>query len=76
MKTKIKILLSFIIIITLIAGGYVLNMFGVFSKGNYGEYNTEKAEAVSSPINGKTIIFLGSSVTYGYGSFEIGRAHV
>ncbi len=43
-------------------------MFGVFSKGNYGDHGKIKTEARTSPINGKTIIFLGSSVTFGYGS--------
>ena len=43
-------------------------MFGVFSEGNYGEYSLNKTDALNSPINGKTIVFLGSSVTFGYGS--------
>ncbi len=47
------------------------NMFGIFSEGNYGEYTVNKTEALNSPINGKTIIFLGSSVTFGYGSLGI-----
>ncbi len=43
-------------------------MFGLFSIGNYGNYKLTETEESDSPINGKTIIFLGSSVTYGYGS--------
>ncbi len=46
-------------------------MFGVFSEGNYGEYSIKKTEALNSPINGKTVIFLGSSVTFGYGSLGV-----
>lgn len=66
---KIKIVLSVILIIILAAGGYVGNMLGVFNKGSYGKYSLKNTQAVSdSPINGKTIIFLGSSVTEGYGS--------
>lgn len=66
---KIKIVLSVILIIILAAGGYVGNMLGVFNKGNYGKYSLKNTQAVSdSPIKGKTIIFLGSSVTAGYGS--------
>ena len=44
-------------------------MFGIFAKGNSSEYSIKNtAEITDSPLNGKTGIFLGSSVTYGYGS--------
>lgn len=43
-------------------------MFGIFSTGNYGKNNTVIQPSESSQLNGKTIFFLGSSVTYGYGS--------
>lgn len=46
-------------------------MFGIFSEGNYGEYRLYRAEQMNSQINGKTVIFLGSSVTYGYGSLGV-----
>lgn len=46
-------------------------MFGIFSKGNYGEYNISNIDAKDSPIKGKTVIFLGSSVTFGYGSLGV-----
>ena len=75
MNKKLKILISIILVVVLIAGGYVGNMFGVFNRGNYGEYslkNTETEE--NSPITNKTIIFLGSSVTYGYGSMGVSFA--
>jgi len=50
-------------------------MFGVFAKGNYGEYGLENTVAIeNSPIKDKTIIFLGSSVTYGYGSLGVSFA--
>lgn len=66
---KIKIIISVFLILVFVAGGYVGNMLGVFNKGNYGKYSLKSTQAVSdSPINGKTIIFLGSSVTAGYGS--------
>ena len=67
MKKHIKIILSVLIVIILIAGGYVGNMFGLFNSGNYKAYNGN-TNANLSPIYGKTVIFLGSSVTYGYGS--------
>ena len=69
---KLKIVLSIFLILVFIAGGYVGNMLGVFNEGNYGEYSLKDTASVSdSPINGKTVIFLGSSVTFGYGSLGI-----
>ncbi len=68
MKKITKIIISIILVIVLAAGGYVGNMFGVFHGGNYGEYSVKNTVAVDSPIKGKTVIFLGSSVTKGYGS--------
>lgn len=43
-------------------------MFGIFSEGNYGNYNIKHTLSEESSLAGKTVIFLGSSVTYGYGS--------
>ncbi len=72
---KIKIILSIFLILVITAGGYVCNMLGVFNEGNYGEYSLKNTEAISdSPLNGKTIIFLGSSVTAGYGSLGVSFA--
>lgn len=75
MKKKSKVILSIIIVIVLVAGGYVGNMFGVFNKGNYGEYSLRNTAAnEESSIKGKTVIFLGSSVTFGYGSLGVSFA--
>ena len=72
---KKKIIILSVVLVFVIAGGYVGNMFGVFAKGNYGEYGLENTVATeNSPIKGKTIIFLGSSVTYGYGSLGVSFA--
>ncbi len=71
MKTKYKIITAILMLIVIFAGGYTGNMFGVFSKGNYGEYSVSNTEKINSPIEGKTIIFLGSSVTFGYGSLGV-----
>ncbi len=72
---KLKIILSIFLILVIAAGGYVGNMLGVFNEGNYGEYSLKNTEAITdSPINGKTIIFLGSSVTAGYGSLGVSFA--
>ncbi len=72
MKKKLKVILSIILIIVLVAGGYVANMVGAFNKGNYGEYSLKNISAKEdSPMKDKTVIFLGSSVTFGYGSFGV-----
>ena len=75
MNKKLKILISIILVVVLIAGGCVGNMFGVFNRGNYGEYSLKNTDTVQdSPIKDKTVIFLGSSVTYGYGSMGVSFA--
>ncbi len=72
---KKKIIILSVVLVLIIAGGYVGNMFGVFAKGNYGEFILENTVATeNSPIKDKTIIFLGSSVTYGYGSLGVSFA--
>ncbi len=72
---KLKIVLSIFLILVFFAGGYVGNMLGVFNEGNYGEYSLKDTASVSdSPINEKTVIFLGSSVTFGYGSLGVSFA--
>lgn len=46
MKPKSKIIISLILVVVLIAGGYVGNMFGVFNRGNYGEYSLKNTATV------------------------------
>ena len=75
MKRYIKVIISVAVLIVLCAGGYVTDMFGVFAKGNGSEYGVNKTQTVAdSPLSGKTGIFLGSSVTYGYGSLGVSFA--
>ncbi len=75
MKKAVKIIISLFLIAVIVAGGYVSNMLGVFAKGNYGEYSLGNTQINSdSPLKDKTAIFLGSSVTYGYGSLGISFA--
>ncbi len=71
MRKLSKIIIAVLLVIVLIAGGYVGNMFGFFKSGNYGEYSVKNTESTDSPLKDKTVIFLGSSVTYGYGSMGI-----
>lgn len=75
MKSKCKIIISVILAVIIVAGGYVGNMFGFFNRGNYGKYSLKNTDTVeNSPIKDKTVIFLGSSVTYGYGSMGVSFA--
>ena len=75
MKKPVRIIISVFAVIILCAGGYVADMFGFFAKGNSAQYGISSAEVMTdSPLNGKTGIFLGSSVTYGYGSMGISFA--
>ncbi len=71
MKKKLKIIICLVLCVIVVAGGYVGNMFGLFSVGNYGEYGIKNTQLTDSPIKGKTVIFLGSSVTFGYGSLGV-----
>lgn len=75
MNKKIKILSLSLLVVIIIAGIYAGNIYGLFNSGNYGRYSLKNtAIAENSPINDKTIIFLGSSVTYGYGSMGVSFA--
>ena len=75
MNKKIKIVISILLVVVLVSGIYVSNMFGFFNRGNYGAYSIKNTSAIEdSPIKGKTVIFLGSSVTYGYGSMGVSFA--
>lgn len=66
MKKVVAIILAVAIILG--AGGYVGNMMGYFNKGNASEYSVKNSRVAPSKLNDMTIIFLGSSVTYGYAS--------
>lgn len=72
MKAKLKIIISILLVVLLVSGIYVSNMFGFFNRGNYGEYSLKNTTTIeNSPIKDKTVIFLGSSVTFGYGSMGV-----
>ncbi len=72
MKKSLKIIISIILVAVIAAGGYLVNMFGVFAEGNSRFYDVDCLVTDSeSPLRGKTGIFLGSSVTYGYGSLGV-----
>ncbi len=69
MKKSAKIIIAAVAVIALLAGVVafiVLKNQGVFSAGNDEKYSVAQTEVYEgSPIEGKTVIFLGSSVTYG-----------
>lgn len=55
-----------VVIITLIGLGYLF-ITGFFKAGNAKEYSVEQTQPLeNSPISGKTIFFLGSSITVGF----------
>lgn len=55
-----------LLVAVLAAGGYAGNMFGYFNGGNASEYSVKKSEKLTGALEGRTVIFLGSSVTYGF----------
>ena len=69
MKKKLKAVFCIMAVIILCTGGYLGNMFGIFAEGNYQKSAINTENAINSPISSKMVIFLGSSVTFGYGSF-------
>ena len=65
-KKTIIIISCTIVIIAFIISMIILQSQGTFSKGNDDKYSVENTQVLeNSPIENKTIIFLGSSVTYG-----------
>ena len=75
MKSKLKIVIAILLVVIFVSGIYVSNMFGFFNRGNYGEYSLKNTTTIeNSPIKDKTVIFLGSSVSYGYGSMGVSFA--
>ncbi len=82
-KKKIAITLAIIVGILSIAGFAVYKVFGakaayalfVFHKGNRAEYSLDNVERnKNSKLFGTNIVFLGSSVTEGYGSCGVSFA--
>lgn len=68
-KKTIRLIAVVVAVVVIISAGIpVGNMFGIFCKGNRSEYSVKNSDMIESSLNGKTIIFLGSSVTYGYAS--------
>lgn len=65
-KKILIIILCILLACAIGAGGYAGNMFGYFNNGNKGVYSVKNSEVIDSPLKDKTIIFLGSSVTYGF----------
>lgn len=69
-NTKVRnIIIAAVVIAVLFGAGVpVSNMFGLFAKGNSSAYSVKNTQQLDSALSSKTIIFLGSSVTYGYAS--------
>jgi lysophospholipase L1-like esterase len=69
-KSRIKkimfIALGCVVAIILVISIYIMNYAGLFSKGNAKQYSVAQTESLgNTDLTGKTIIFLGSSVTKG-----------
>ncbi len=68
-KKIVRPLLCILSAAVVAAGIFTANMFGLFHAGNRGEYSVKNMQPeTNSPLQGKTVLFLGSSVTYGYAS--------
>ncbi len=75
MKKKILITAAVMLILAVAGGGIFAVVSGSFSKGNLPKYLPEKMQVnEDSPIKGKKVIFLGSSVTKGYAA--LGKSFV
>ncbi len=64
-KIIFRILICILAVCVIASAGYGLGQLGFYCKGNGADYSVKKTEAADSPLKGKTVIFLGSSVTYG-----------
>lgn len=71
-KKALKVILIIVVVLVLFVGISASVFFGVFHKGNGGAYSLKKVETIQgSPLEGKTILFLGSSVTAGFSSMGV-----
>jgi lysophospholipase L1-like esterase len=71
-RTVMKNISAGIIVVLLI----LITFAGCGTKGNSSDYDVEKIEVLAdSPLKGKTLYFLGSSVTTGYGSNGMAFPH-
>lgn len=70
--TVVVVVLVFAIICAICALAVYFGSAGTFNPGNSDAYNPENLTAYeNSPLEGKTILFLGSSVTQGYAAENI-----
>lgn len=67
---KIRNIIIAVVVLAVVLGGGIPvgNMFGLFCEGNKSMYSVNNTQETDSLLKDKTIIFLGSSVTYGYAS--------
>lgn len=69
MKKAIIVGVVFIVVALIVTIPILKSKGLLFESGNGDEYSVEKTDVIkNSPIKGKTVIFLGSSVTYGSAS--------
>lgn len=59
-----------VIVIAIIVVIFLIRLFGWLNPGNLSKYNPDKMDKVgNSPLKGKHLIFLGSSVTKGFAAY-------
>lgn len=74
-KKIILTILAILLVLIVIGVAYIAKMSGVFAPGNKSQYSVKNTESLTdSPLAGKKIIFLGSSVTFG--SASLGESFV
>ena len=73
MKKNLKAIVSILLIIVLVAGGYVANMFGVLNKGNYGYDGTNKM--INRIKNMDDTYFIIDMNNYYYGRIDSWSQH-
>lgn len=65
-KKKLWIVVGIVVVFLIAQTLTLLGFKGYFKAGNAGRYSVAQTQALeNSPLRGKTILFLGSSVTYG-----------
>ena len=65
-KIILIVILCLVLAFAAVAGIYAGSVFGFFNKGNSAKYSVNNSPPIESALKGKTILFLGSSVTKGF----------
>ncbi len=70
-KKILKIVGIVFLVVVLVMGALAMTYLGFFKEGNNSKYSVKHVEKIeNSPLEGKKILFLGSSITLGMGSMN------